>query len=145
MKTKCGLVRTTIILHKKPSAQGRFDVFPALNRFLTPAGNVRSDGDPTRGWDRVSSFAPEPPLFFSVFSTSWCSYPAVGPQRKVQGFCCSPSSVLHPPVFHDALGVGAVPRPISEAPESAWFAPPEISCVAKPVSGGAKSIGIAPK
>jgi len=29
----------------KPSAHGRSEILPAMNRLLTPAGNVRSDGD----------------------------------------------------------------------------------------------------
>ena len=28
----------------KPSAHGRSELFPAMNRLLTPEGNVRSDG-----------------------------------------------------------------------------------------------------
>jgi len=32
----------------KPSAHGRSEVFPAMNRLLTPAGNVRSDGGQPR-------------------------------------------------------------------------------------------------
>ncbi len=53
----------------RPSAHGRSEIFPAMNRLLTPAGNVRSDGDQPRDGTAPSSFAPEPPLFFCVFST----------------------------------------------------------------------------
>jgi hypothetical protein len=28
----------------EPSTHGRSEIIPAMNRFLTPAGNVRSDG-----------------------------------------------------------------------------------------------------
>jgi hypothetical protein len=50
----------------KPSIHGRFEVFPAMNRFLTPAGNVRSDDGQPRDGTAPSNFVPEPPLFFSV-------------------------------------------------------------------------------
>ncbi len=52
----------------KPSAHGRSEIFPAMNRLLTPAGNVRSDSGQPRDGTAPSSFAPEPPLLFSVFS-----------------------------------------------------------------------------
>ena len=60
---------SSIILRKKPSAHGQSEIVPAMNRLLTPAGNVRSDGGQPRDGTAPSSFAPEPPLFFSVFST----------------------------------------------------------------------------
>ena len=50
----------------KPSAQGRSELFPAMNRFLTPAGNMRSDGGQPRAGTAPSNFAPEPPLLFSA-------------------------------------------------------------------------------
>ena len=50
----------------KPSAQGRSEIFPALNRFLTPEENVRSAGGQLRAGTTPSRVAPEPPLFFSV-------------------------------------------------------------------------------
>jgi hypothetical protein len=48
------------------------------NRLLTPAENVRSDGDQPREGTAPSSFAPEPPLFFCVFSTLWAKYGRTG-------------------------------------------------------------------
>ena len=65
----------------KPSAHGRSAIFPAMNRLFTREGNVHSDGAQPRDGTAPASFAPEPPLFFSVFSTPSCSYPAVGPKR----------------------------------------------------------------
>jgi hypothetical protein len=50
----------------KPSAQGRSEVFPALNRFLTPERNVRSDGGQGfpnakyRVWRPVPTMEPPP-------------------------------------------------------------------------------------
>jgi hypothetical protein len=35
---------TAVEPEAKPSAHGRSEIFPAMNRFLPPAGNVRSDG-----------------------------------------------------------------------------------------------------
>ena len=56
----------------KPSAHGRSEIFPAMNRLLTPAGNVRSDGGQPREGTAPASFAPEPPLFFSVSPRAAC-------------------------------------------------------------------------
>jgi hypothetical protein len=75
---------SSIIIHKKPSAHGRSEIFPAMNRLLTPAGNVRSDGEQPRDGTAPSSFAPEPPLFFSVFSTPSGSYPSEFPDDAWQ-------------------------------------------------------------
>ncbi len=69
----------------KPSAHGRSEIFPAMNRLLTRAGNVRFDGGQLRDGTAPSSFALEPPLFFSVFPSPSCSYPAIGPKRQMPG------------------------------------------------------------
>jgi hypothetical protein len=41
----------------QPSAHGRPEISPAMNRLLTPAGNVRSDGAQPRDGTAASSFA----------------------------------------------------------------------------------------
>jgi len=66
----------------QPSAQGRSEVLPALNRFLTPARNVRSDGGPPHEGTAPSRVAPEPPPFFSVSSTAACSCPPELPRCR---------------------------------------------------------------
>ena len=70
------------------SAYGRSEIFSAMNRLLPPVGNVRAMaakgpqtrdiafGDPSPGTETApSSFAPEPPLFFSVSSRAACDVP----------------------------------------------------------------------
>jgi hypothetical protein len=49
-------------------------LFPGTNRLLPPAGNVRSDSSQPRNGTAPPSFAPEPPLVFSLFSALWAKH-----------------------------------------------------------------------
>ena len=98
--------KSSFIIHhsQRPAAQGRSEIFPALNRLLIPVGNVQATaakgpqtrdiafGDPTPGTETAPSrFAPEPPLSFSASSRAACDLPrrcgrsreeADGPERR---------------------------------------------------------------
>jgi hypothetical protein len=73
--------------HRRRTRGEAFRPWPVCNRSgheppLDPRRERAFRRRPTPGWNRVSSFAPEPPLFVSVFRSPSCSYYTIGSKRR---------------------------------------------------------------